>query len=91
MQRRCGWLAEGRAAPVRVVWARGPVMTEACPRTEITAGSQAWLEMFAVWKRLGGGDLWTLAAKDAEAMAVLEEEWEKERQDVEQRRRNARE
>lgn len=89
MKRRCGWSAEGRGAPVKVVWARGPAMTEACPRTEITAASQSWLEMFAVWKRVGGGDLWSVAAKDAEALALLEEEWEKERRDAEERRRSS--
>ena len=75
---------------MKVVWARGPVWTEACPRTEISAASQGWLEMYGLWKRLGGGDVWSLPAKDAEALAVLEEEWEKERRDAEQRGRNAR-
>jgi hypothetical protein len=50
-------------------------MTEGCPRTEITAASHAWLELFAAWKRMGGGEVWALAAKDAEALGVLEEEW----------------
>jgi hypothetical protein len=65
-------------------------MTEACPRTEITAASQSWLEMFAAWKRLGGGDLWSLAAKDAEALALLEQEWEKERTNEQARRASER-
>jgi hypothetical protein len=42
--------------------------------------------MFAAWKRLGGGNVWELAAKDAEALGVLEEEWEKERRHEQERR-----
>lgn len=86
MKRRCGWLKEGREAPVKLVWARGPVVTEECPRTAVTAASLAWLEMFAVWKRLGGSGQGEWSAKDAEAMAVLDEEWEKERSNATQGR-----
>lgn len=76
-KRRCGFIPEESRGPARLVWARGPAVTEACPRTEITAASHAWLELFAAWKRLGGGNVWDLPAKDAEALGVLEEEWEK--------------
>lgn len=55
--------------------------TEECPRTAISAASHAWLEMFAVWKRTGG-PTWALPAKDAEALAVLAAEWEKERDET---------
>jgi hypothetical protein len=75
--------------PVQLVWARGPVFTERCPRTEITAASQSWLELFAVWKRLGNEVPMSLPAKDAEALALLEEEWEKERDDEARRKRDA--
>jgi len=36
----------------------------------------AWLEMFAAWQvtRAGAGEM---SARDADAMAVLEREWEK--------------
>lgn len=61
-------------------------MTEACPKPLISADSHAWLEMFVAWKRLGGGNVWELAAKDAEALGVLEEEWEKERRHEQERR-----
>lgn len=56
-------------------------MTSRCPRSEVSAESHAWIELYAAWKRLGGGDPWSLAAKDAEALMVLEEEWQKERRD----------
>ena len=51
----------------------------------ITPQSHAWLEMFVLWKRVGG-DVLALPAKDAEALAALEEEWGKERDGTQRRR-----
>ena len=85
-RRRCGWLTQIEGSPARVVWARGSVAAERCPRSLITAESSSWLEMFALWKRMGG-DVWRLAAKDAEAMTALDEEWEKDRDDKQRRER----
>jgi hypothetical protein len=81
-RRRCAWLPGMSDGERRVVWARKDIVAEQCPRSLITAASHAWLEMFAVWKRTGGGNVWALSAKDAEAVATLEEQWEKERNDA---------
>lgn len=78
-KRRCAFLDVPQADPPGLVWARGPVITNRCPRSEISAQSHAWIQLYAAWKRLGSGDLWRLAAKDAEALMFLEEEWQKER------------
>jgi hypothetical protein len=50
----------------------------------ITAESLSFLEQFQVWKRLAGGDPWQLSARTAEALLVLEEEWQKEIQQIRQ-------
>ncbi len=73
--RRCGWRARDDAVP-RVVWAKGGSVAHRCPKTEITAESVAWLEMWAAWKRLGSMTLLGASAKDLEAVAALQEEWE---------------
>lgn len=70
----------------RIVWVRGNVATERCPRSTITAQSAAWLELFALWQRLGD-DLWRLPAKDADAMALLTDELERERNESQRRDR----
>jgi hypothetical protein len=77
-RRRCGWLPakalEGQAG--KVVWASKGVMAERCPRSEISAASEAWLEMWAVWRHTRNAA--ELDARDAEAMALLNAEMEKE-------------
>lgn len=45
----------------------------------MTAASVAWLEMFGGYRILGGQAMSEWTAKDAEAMALLQEEWEKVR------------
>ncbi|HOQ46198.1 MAG TPA: hypothetical protein PK157_12835 [Bryobacteraceae bacterium] len=58
----------------RVVWARGNVATEECPKSYITAESLAWVEEFQVWKRLGYPRVEEMTARQVEAMLVLEAE-----------------
>lgn len=60
----------------KVVWARKGAISERCPRSEISAESEAWLELWAVWRhtRVAG----EMEARDAEAMALLSAEMEKE-------------
>jgi hypothetical protein len=43
----------------------------------ITAQSLSFIEQFLYWKR-AGGDLWSLSAKSADAILVLQEESEGE-------------
>jgi len=73
--RNCAWSAEpeGRA----VVWAPGEVVSERCPKSIITAKSVLFLEQFRWWKELGG-DIWSMEAKNAEALLLLEREWRTE-------------
>lgn len=75
-KRRCGWLGESADGPA-VVWARGGAVATECPKTAITAASEAWLEMFAAWRGTGLIDVASLSAKDLEALATLKREWEK--------------
>ena len=58
-------------------------MSYECPKSAITAASVAWLEMFGGYRMLGGQAMGQWTAKDAEAMALLQEEWEKVRNEQE--------
>jgi len=64
-----------------LVWARGRVSSEECPKSLVTPKSVAWLEKFFGWKFAGGGSLKELPAKDADAFLILEGEWRAESQD----------
>ncbi len=57
-------------------------MTFRCPKSIITAQSLSFIELHMFWKH-GGGDLWSLDAKSADAMLVLQEESVKENRDEE--------
>jgi len=50
-----------------------------CPKSVITAQSLHFLEQFRSWKE-GGGGLWHMDAKDADAVMVLEQAWQMEKQ-----------
>jgi hypothetical protein len=56
------------------VWARGGLGIQECPRSYVTAESVSWLEMYAAWRK--AADIREMAAKDVEAMLVLEREIE---------------
>lgn len=60
------------------MWARGGVIAYHCPKSITTAQSLYFLEQFRIWKEFGGGTPWSLEAKTAEAILVLEEAWRKE-------------
>jgi uncharacterized protein (DUF2249 family) len=62
-----------------VVWARGDVVSAHCPKSIITARSLLYLEQFRWWKELGG-DVWSMEAKNAEALVLLKREWRMEMQ-----------
>lgn len=74
--RQCGWRGE-RQAGVKAVWARYGSATNRCPKTVITADSVAWLDQWAIWRQTGRGVSAEWSAKDLEAMAVLEQAWER--------------
>ncbi|HNY39437.1 MAG TPA: hypothetical protein PKJ41_03550 [Bryobacteraceae bacterium] len=78
MRRRCGWLPEGalEGQAAKVVWARKGVMSEGCPRSAISAASEAWLELWAAWRHTRGAE--EMEARDVEALALLSAEMEKE-------------
>ena len=48
-------------------------MTVQCPKSLITAQSLSMLEQFRIWKEFGGGTPWSLDARTAEAILVLEQ------------------
>ena len=53
-------------------------MTTQCPKSLITAQSLSLVEQFRIWKEFGGGTPWSLEAKTAEAILVLERALKKE-------------
>lgn len=78
MARRCGWKADACATAERVVWVRRGVATTVCPRSFVSAESEAWLEQFQTLKRFGMGDVMVLPARTVHAFIVLEKELQKE-------------
>ena len=78
--RRCGWAPPERQNSPRVVWARGRISTDECPRSLITAQSIGWVEEFLVWKRLHLALPFDVNARQAEAFLILEEQLDLEKQ-----------
>ena len=78
MRRRCGFLAVEKRGPKKLVWARGRVSSEECPKSLVTPGSVELLEKFLGWKFAGGGSLNEVPAKEADAFLILEGEWRAE-------------
>jgi hypothetical protein len=75
-KRRCVYegLGEEDAAPV---WAGFGSVSMRCPKNVITAESVAWLEMWNTWRHAGKAAARNWSAKDMDAMAALEQEWER--------------
>ena len=78
--RNCAWLDANNTGAKKAVWARGGVITYQCPKSLITEYSYSLLEHFRIWKEFGGGVPWSMDAKSAEAVLLLEQEWRKEKQ-----------
>lgn len=78
-KRRCGW--KGAWGEGEIVWARRGAASAACPKTAITADSVAWLELWGTWRQCGKGVEGWMSAKDLDAMALLESEWERTKHD----------
>jgi hypothetical protein len=68
-----------RGADGPVVWARGGIALAMCPKSYVTAESEALVEEFLVRRRLGGYRLEDLRARQAEAFVVLEQAIAEER------------
>jgi hypothetical protein len=51
-----------------------------CPKSVITAQSLSFLDQFRWWKESGGGSLWQIDAKTADALMMLERAWQMEKQ-----------
>jgi hypothetical protein len=78
VKRRCGFLPAERRGPKKLVWVRGRVSSEECPKSLVTPGSVELLEKFYGWKFAGGGSLDRMAAKEADAFVILDGEWRAE-------------
>ena len=72
-----------------MVWARGGVALTECPKPVITAESEALVEEYLVWKRLGPAAVGKLSARQAEAFVVLESAIEREKSHGERHTRDA--
>jgi hypothetical protein len=57
----------------QVVWTRRNVSTTECPKSYVTATSQALLDAYYLWSRLGGGGVWSLEPRMADAFVILQE------------------
>lgn len=87
-KRRCGWLGfedDGRGP---VVWARGGVASTRCPKSVVTGESEAMVEEYFAWRRLGPAARDGLSARQVDAFVVLENALAEERR-RERRRRDA--
>jgi len=77
-KRNCALVRTEAAVNARPVWARGHVISKHCPKSVITGQSLHWLEIFRFWKSMGAGPVWDMPAKCADALLLLEKEWQKE-------------
>jgi len=82
-KRRCGFLPEAKRGALRVVWGRGQIQTEECPKSLVTGESLASIEEFFVRRRLGMQDSLELDARKVDAFLILRDEMEREERDVE--------
>ena len=78
MKRRCGFLPAEAVGPPRLVWARGNVALETCPKAYISAESELLVEEFFVRRRFRVFDVERLSARQVEAFMILEKELETE-------------
>jgi hypothetical protein len=62
-----------------VVWARRGLALATCPKSFVTAESEALLEDFLVRRRLGGSRVEDLSARQVQAFMVLEQALAEER------------
>ncbi|HSM79811.1 MAG TPA: hypothetical protein VLT57_19375 [Bryobacteraceae bacterium] len=70
-----------------MVWARKHAASERCPKTVITADSAAFLEAFHIWKVTASPIGGTVDAREVEALLLLEQELQAEKNDARQQTR----
>jgi hypothetical protein len=78
-RRRCGWLGIPTDERMTPVWVRKDTALATCPKSYVTAESEALLENFLVRKRLGGSRFGELSARETEAFVILERALEEEK------------
>jgi hypothetical protein len=78
--RNCAWVRREQPAKPRAVWARRGIYSVHCPKSVITSESLYYLDQFRWWKEGGGGGLWHMEAKTADAVILLEQAWQTEKQ-----------
>ena len=71
-KRRCGWLQAVTPDSGPPVWARKDITLSTCPKSYISAESEALVEEFLVWRRLGGVQLAELSARQVDAFMTLD-------------------
>ena len=78
VKRRCGFLPEERRGSPRIVWGRGQVQSQECPKSFVTGDSLALLEEYFVRRRLGIPDSMETEARKTDAFLILRDlmEWE---------------
>ena len=68
------------------VWGRNGEVLWSCPKSFVTAESEALLEKFLAIQRLGQLDLRRCPAREADAFAILDRELSRELKDAQQNR-----
>jgi hypothetical protein len=81
--RNCAWLPAETERSKRIVWLRRSVRSTQCPKSIISPLSHSFVETFNSLRQLRGGLTLEVDAKTADALSVLEQEWEEERRHVE--------
>lgn len=81
--RKCAWLPAETPLDERIVWVRGNVFSNRCPKSLITAESLRYLDIFTARAQLGGTNIESLEAKTADALLTLQRAWQEENQDGE--------
>ncbi len=85
-RRRCGWLSDSEELKGPPVWARKDVMLFTCPKSYVTAESEALVEEFFVRRRVGAMNMPELSARQVEAFAILEKALNSEIKDGQENR-----
>ena len=73
-RRRCGFLPVPLQGAKRIVWARGRVVAEECPKSLVSAESIELLEKFFARRAFGAGGWPDPTAREADAFLMLEAE-----------------
>lgn len=88
MRRRCRWKvatpADEKGPPV---WLRGDIALWECPKPFITPESDALVQQFLLRRSLGRTNFAELSARQADAFAILEREFRREREHGQQNAR----